>query len=255
MSRRSSTKTTTERSSWIRRYKNTRTGTTLHQLNNVTVADMGVAAPSAELLSSKLKAATAELHHEVEHGSEVNRRIVTKVGGEGAELDAQREEYRAAYIQFLRAAYGFENAVQRAVLDFEATNDLQAFGYLPEHVNAAELIQRDLEIMTGEQNVRSATNFPEPRTVAELAGMEYVRRGSRNGNAYIAMAVKKNIGVGAENGAGYLNLDNGQTHPNWARFKGWLDALNLNDLEQEQAVEAAKATFRAVGVWHAECCK
>lgn len=216
---------------------------------------MGFAAPDGELLSTKLKNATAALHSEVEHGSEVNRRIVTKVGGEGANLDAQREEYRAAYIQFLRAAFGFENAVQRAVLDFGMTHDLDVTGYIREHANAANLIERDLELLTGHRDAKSATNFPTPRTVAELAGMEYVRRGSRNGNAYIAMAVKKNIGVGAENGASYLNLDQGQTHPNWAKFKGWLDSLNFSEWEQEQAVETAMATFRAVGEWHAECCK
>ncbi|MCB9357522.1 MAG: biliverdin-producing heme oxygenase [Calditrichaeota bacterium] len=227
----------------------------MNHLNEVSAAEMGFAVPDAELLSTKLKNATAALHHEVEHGSEINRRIVTKVSGEGAELEAQREEYRAAYVQFLRAAYGFEDAVQRAVLDFGRTNDLNALGYIREHANAAELIARDLQVLTGGQNVRSAENFPVPRTVAELAGMEYVRRGSRNGNAYIAMAVKKNIGVGAENGAGYLNLDEGQTHPNWAKFKGWLDSLNLGEREQELAVETAMATFRAVGEWHAECCK
>lgn len=203
-------------------------------------------------LSARLKDATNELHHEVEHGSEVNRRIVTKIRGEGAEADREREAYRAAYLQFLKAAYGFEHAVLTAVNTFMLQNDLQTYGYFPEYADGSVLSREDIEVLTDQQQELSAPDFfPEITSVAQLAGVEYVRRGSRNGNAYIAHAIRGNLGLGAENGAAFLNMDNGQTKHNWERFKSWLDSLNLSELEQRQAVDAALETFRAVGRWHA----
>ena len=228
----------------------------MHQLPEVTVAEMGAREPVQGLLSTRLKEATNELHHEVEHGSDVNRRIVTKVRVDGDDADAQRAQYREAYIQFLKAAYGFEYAVIREVQNFMMQNNLQTYGYLPELVDSATLIREDFEMLTDEQEqLRTSNEFPEIRSLADLAGVEYVRRGSRNGNAYIAHAVRGSIGVGPENGAAYLNLDQGQTRPNWEKFKTWLDSLDLSEVEQEHAVNAAMETFRAVGRWHAEVCR
>lgn len=205
-------------------------------------------------LAARLKEATWDLHHEVEHGSEVNRRIVTKIRGEGNDTEREREEYRATYLQFLKAAYGFEHAVLQAVRTFSMHSDLTQSGYPAEAADAVELLHMDIAFL--EENgpePRSPEYFPEIRSVAELAGVEYVRRGSRNGNAYIAHAVRGNLAYDRENGAAFLNLDQGMTRPNWERFKGWLDSLELEEHEIEQAIAAAKAAFTAVGKWHAEC--
>jgi len=228
----------------------------VHHLPEVTIADTGFANPEASLLSTRLKEATTELHHEVEHGSDVNRRIVTKVRGECADAEAQRGDYRDAYLQFLKVAYGFEFSVLRAVESFMRQNDLQTYGYMPEYADASVLACEDIEALTDQQqDLETPDHFPAIRSLAELAGVEYVRRGSRNGNAYIAHAVRGNLGIGPENGAAYLNLDQGQTRPNWEKFKGWLDSLELSETEQEQAIQAAMETFRAVGKWHATCCR
>lgn len=217
---------------------------------------MGVAESRHGLLSTRLKEATDALHHEVEHGSEINRRIVTKVRSDDADADAQRTQYRDAYILFLKSAYGFERAVLGAVHEFGLRTDLKETGYFAEHVDAAMLCERDIELLTGSrERLEVPYDFPRIKSVAELAGVEYVRRGSRNGNAFIAHAVRGNIGVGPDNGAAFLNLDNGQTRPNWMRFKGWLDSLDLSEVEFEQAVHAAQETFRAVGKWHAQVCR
>lgn len=217
---------------------------------------MGVREPVRGLLSTWLKEATNALHHEVEHGSEVNRRIVTKVRVDGEDADKQRAEYRDAYIHFLKAAYGFEYAVLRAVNHFMMQNGLETYGYFPEPVDGAALVREDFEVLADQQEQLSAPNdFPAIRSLADLAGVEYVRRGSRNGNAYIAHAVRGNLGIGPENGAAYLNLDMGQTRPNWEKFKTWLDSLSLDEQEKEQAVNTAMETFRAVGRWHAEVCR
>lgn len=202
-------------------------------------------------LSARLKEATLALHHEVEHGSEVNRRIVTKIRGEGADAEREREAYRANYLLFLKAAYGFEHAVLTAVNTFMLQNGLETYGYFPELADGSVLSREDIEVLTDQQQELDAPDFfPQITSLAQLAGVEYVRRGSRNGNAYIAHAVRGNLGIGAENGAAFLNLDNGQTKPNWERFKTWLDSLDLNEVEQQNAVEAALQTFRSVGRWH-----
>ena len=206
----------------------------MHQLPEVTVAEMGIKEPVKGLLSTLLKEATNELHHEVEHGSEVNRRIVTKIRGEGAEATNEREAYRAAYLQFLKAAYGLEHAVLTAVNTFMLKNGLETYGYFPELADGSVLSREDIEVMTDQQQqLETPQDFPEITSVAQLAGIEYVRRGSRNGNAYIAHAIRGNLGLGAENGAAFLNLDNGLTKPNWERFKTWLDSLQLSDSEQQ----------------------
>lgn len=219
--------------------------------HSTETTETGVSEQLGDSLSARLKAATADLHHKVEHGSEVNRRIVMKIRGDGSDAEAQRAAYRNAYIAFLVAAYGFEHAALTAVREFAlvATPDMQ--GYPAEHVDASALIRDDIEKLTGESNSLAAPDdFPKISSIAQLAGVEYVRRGSRNGNAYIAHAVRGNLGLGPDDGAAFLNLDNGQTKPNWERFKNWLDALELSEQDQNIAIAAAMETFRAIGRWH-----
>ncbi|MBK6765384.1 MAG: biliverdin-producing heme oxygenase [bacterium] len=214
-------------------------------------AENSVSEQQGDSLSARLKTATIDLHHEVEHGSEVNRRIVTKIKSEGGDAGTLRAVYRDSYVAFLTAAYGFEHAVLTAVHEFGILADLAAQGYFAEHVDASALIQEDLEKLGYETAALAApADFLKITCVAELAGVEYVRRGSRNGNAYIAHAVRGNLGRGAENGAAFLNLDSGQTRPNWERFRAWLDELSLDEHERQIAIDAALATFRAVGRWH-----
>lgn len=194
-------------------------------------------------LSIRLKLATAAIHHEIEHGSDINQKIVERDQGNG---------YKDIYRQFLLSAYGFENAVLEKIRQFNPS-ELAAAKYPPEETVATDLILDDLNEVNDVFDLgklQTMPGLPEIRSLAELAGMEYVRRGSRNGNSYIARIVKHNLDIGAENGASFLNLDGNQVHPRWNAFKQWLDSLEFTDDEASKAVDAAIATFRAVGEWH-----
>ena len=220
---------------------------THHETTDASVAPLDPARKQLPL-SAHLKHATVAIHEQIEHGSKITREIVVKVPG-----DASIDQYREAYKQFLLSAYSFEAGVLDRVKRFHQTTDLLELGYESEAADAAELILKDLAHLSGGNAVSYPalmTNLPALNSVADLAGIEYVRRGSRNGNAFIAHIVRQNLNLGPGSGASFLNLDAGQTKAHWDAFKLWLDALELSPAETERAVAIAIATFQAVGEWH-----
>ena len=92
--------------------------------------------------------------------------------------------------------------------------------------------------------------LPAVRTLPELAGVEYVRRGSRAGGAVIAAVVERNLRLTREHGASFLAQYGKQTRAVLVSLKTWLDALPFSEAETEAAVIAARATFEAVQQYH-----
>ncbi len=203
-------------------------------------------------LSRLLRDATSEVHAEVENGTEFNRLIVTLLPGVGSaglseSVRRARAQYMQVYETFLVAAYGFETAV----LDAIGSSGFLQESYVEEAAHTPTLILRDLaELPHRKLKLGTMRGLPVVSSLAELAGVEYVRRGSRKGNAVIARSVHRNLGLTAENGAAFLNMNGRETAPRFELVRNWLDAMPLSESEREIAIASAIETFRCVGRWH-----
>lgn len=220
-------------------------------------------APETEGLSvsQRLQAGTRVAHDRVERRASFNRLIVVRVPaddpGASAAARARREralqEYREVYRRFLIAAHGFEAAVDRALDASPALEEAIRLGYTPEPNSPTALIREDLARVFGpasEVDVGRMEGLPEVLSLAELAGVEYVRRGSRAGGAVIAAVVQQNLGFSREDGASFLAQYGKQTRSVVASYKAWVDGLALPEPDAERAVGAAVDTFLAVERWH-----
>jgi len=225
-------------------------------------APPAVAAESpAPSLSALLRDRTREAHERVETLASFNRRIVERLPqlaadapeSERQRLALARADYREAYRQFLLAAHEFEAALEARLAESPALAEAVARGYAAETHAPAALLRADLAHVFGAAAAAEAGVMPgiaPIRTLAELAGIEYVRRGSRAGAAVIGAAVRANLGLTREAGASFLLHYGRETRPVIEAFKRWLDGLPLAADEAKVAIARAIATFEAVGRAH-----
>ena len=212
-------------------------------------------------LSLRLREGTRERHDSVEHAAAINRLIVVKVPSpESAGSPQEREarvralaEYREAYRLFLISAHGFEAAVVDRLAGSQAFEQAKASGYADEGTPSTLLIRQDLERVYGAASAAAMpalAGLPEVRSLAEFAGMEYVRRGSRAGGAVIGAVVTHNLGLDRESGASFLQQYGKDTKRVLVAFKEWVDSLPLSEADCLAAVKSANETFLAVERWH-----
>lgn len=222
----------------------------------------GIAGDPAVLpLSARLREETRERHERVEHAAAINRLIVVKVpspesAGTAAERGARERalaDYREVYRLFLVSAHGFEAAVMERLAGSPVVEAARASGWADEVVPSTALIRDDLGRVFGEASavaLPAMEGLPAIRTLADWAGMEYVRRGSRAGGAVIGAVVAHNLGFTREHGASFLLQHGRDTKRVLVAFKAWVDSLPSGTAEVRDAVTAANATFLAVERWH-----
>jgi len=219
------------------------------------------AAAVATPLSQLLREGTRERHERVEHAAVINRFVVVKVPSpETAGTTEEREartralaDYREVYRLFLLAAHGFEAAVVKRLADSPVHEQALASGWADEATPSTSLVRADLEGVYGPGAAGSLPvmeGLPEIRSLAEYAGMEYVRRGSRAGGAVIGAVVAYNLGFSREHGASFLQQHGKDTKRVLVEFKSWVDSLPLSETDARDAVASANATFLAVEEWH-----
>ena len=80
-------------------------------------------------------------------------------------------------------------------------------------------------------------------TDAELLGMHYVLEGSTNGGRYIAMAVRKALGLEGDVGTRYLDPYGESQKARWGDYCGAMSGLSLDGAEQELVVRGAECMF------------
>lgn len=211
-------------------------------------------------LSVQLKDGTREVHEHVERAASFNRLIVVRMPDAGADSelsavvrDKLLVEYREIYRRFMIGAYGFEAAVNAALKTSPALAAAVAAGFEFEANDPVELIRNDMRTVFGAgalDDVQVMQGLPQMRTLPALAGVEYVRRGSRAGGAVIAAVVERNLGLTREHGASFLAQYGKQTRSVLVALKAWLDALPFSETETAVVVAAARATFEAVQNYH-----
>lgn len=214
----------------------------------------GPAAPALAPLSQRLREGTREIHDQIENGASFNRLIVVRIPDDSDPARRRRalDEYREIYRRFLLAAYGFEVAVRTRLEASPAYPAAVHAGYQAEIDDPVARIEEDLIGLAVHDPAPFGimSGLPEAPTLAEWAGIDYVRRGSRAGGAVISAVVAHNLGLSKECGAGFLFMHGKETRRALMALREWLDSLPLTPAESERAVAAAVATFAATGAWH-----
>jgi heme oxygenase len=114
------------------------------------------------------------------------------------------------------------------------------------HLGVTTDTHRPLESTAGfvDWITRAAASAP-----AAMLGALYVLEGSKNGNRFIARAMKKRAAEGdasAVDAFGYLDPHGEAQRPLWLEFKQSMNALALEPAEADAMVAAARETFAAV---------
>jgi heme oxygenase len=210
-------------------------------------------------LSLRLKDGTREAHDSVERAAAFNRLIVVKIPGPGhIEFHPARHaqaltEYREIYRRFLIGAHGFEDAVNRRILESPAYAAAVASGYAAEDQEPTTLIRQDMHAVFGPKSTDALTPMDDlapVRTLPELVGVEYVRRGSRAGGAVISAVVEQNLGFTREHGASFLAQYGKRTRSVLVAMKAWIDSMPFSEAQSQEAIAAASAAFAAVERYH-----
>ena len=79
-----------------------------------------------------------------------------------------------------------------------------------------------------------------------LLGFHYVLEGSKNGNRYIAMALRRGLGLVPGTGDTYLDPYGEQQRPKWAAFRAAMGAQPYSESETEAIIAAAGTMFDGV---------
>lgn len=78
---------------------------------------------------------------------------------------------------------------------------------------------------------------------AELLGMHYVLEGSTNGGRFIAMAIRKGLGLEGDRGTRYLDPYGDGQKARWGEFCAAMSGLSLEATEREDVVAGAERMF------------
>lgn len=79
-----------------------------------------------------------------------------------------------------------------------------------------------------------------------LLGFHYVLEGSKNGNRYIAIALRRGLGLMPGAGDTYLDPYGEQQRPKWQAFRAAMGSQTYSDSETEAVIDAAGSMFDGV---------
>lgn len=187
-------------------------------------------------LSERLKVETGE-HHRRAEGKEIQRLLVSG--------RVTHEQYAAWMSQMMHVHAALEGAVDLAAKDEPRVR------VVAESAGHSDHLRADI----GAMGAVAAGVLPATRELIAaiqsagawgLVGMQYVLEGSMNGNKYIAMGVRRGLGLTPGVGDTYLDPYGDQQRAAWAAFKSGLDALGADEGQVDEAVEGARRMFDGI---------
>lgn len=182
-----------------------------------------------ETIHARLKRETAAIHREVE-------RALPLVS---PELSLPR------YRRVLELMYGFY-APHEAQMGALASRLPFAWR------SRAPLLARDLSAL-GASSHEVATlprcSAPPCVRMEELAGRLYVFEGASLGGQLIARALRDNLGLDTESGAGFFTGNAGATAARWRAVLSWLEELSRRPAAPVAIAASARATFQRFSDW------
>ncbi|NIE77791.1 biliverdin-producing heme oxygenase [Pantoea sp. Ap-967] len=148
----------------------------------------------------------------------------------------------AAYSCLLQAYYGFHAPLEARLASYQEPGrvklpalslDLQALNLSPADIDALPLCQA----------------LPSVHDEASALGVMYVLEGSTLGGQVLKKAMAERFGIGADNGAGFLDVYGERTASYWRSFLERLGQAPASAAAQAASVQAAVATFQLFEAW------
>lgn len=191
---------------------------------------------TAMTLGERLKTETAEQHKRAEN-TEIQKLLV--------QGRVTREQYGAWLGQMRHVHAALESAVARQAGSDARVKIAQAEG------SHASRIVADMKVVGAAETpvlASTATLVAEiqKQDALGLIGMHYVLEGSMNGGKFIAMGVRRGLGLTPGQGDTYLDPYGERQRGVWAAWKGTLDATEFTADECERVLRGAKAMFDGV---------
>jgi len=115
----------------------------------------------------------------------------------------------------------------------------------------ASLLEADLRAV-GVASVAAlpvCTELPAHGTVSAAFGCLYVMEGATLGGQIISGAVEKSLGLTPATGGGFFRGYGDGTGAMWQGFRTAITAAVVTEADQDEAVDAAKATFKGLHRW------
>lgn len=206
---------------------------------------------SSSSIMLRLREETKERHERAEHGR-LPRELFK------GRLD------RAVYIDLLLQLRLVHQTLEEALLH-ALRSDLRLANVVRSEQFQAALVEADLAHF-GVTAERLASSPPLPATATlindirsaaddapvSLLGFHYVLEGAKNGNRFVAKAVRKAYAIDGADGVQSLDPHGDEQPALWASFKQAMDQLDLNPDERDAIVHNAKVTFDGIAAIHDE---
>jgi len=217
-----------------------------------SVADASISRDSSNSVMLRLRNETAEQHKEAEH---------QPLQGALVRGEVTRAMYAMWLAQMLLVHRTLDAALHAAMMSAPEVNGvvtpeqfqelylLEDLAFLGVDPTSVEPLPATQEFM----GMIRATLAADPLMVL---GIHYVLEGSKNGNKFIARAVRRSLGLEQGKGDRYLDSYGEQQTAIWGAFKRDMCLQTFTTAQVDGLVEAAKATFTGVmklsqGVWAA----
>lgn len=199
----------------------------------------------------RLREETKERHERAEHGR-LPRELFK------GRLD------RAVYVELLLQLRIVHRSLEEALMQALRT-DLRLANVVRSEQFQAALVEADLAYFGVAADQLAATQ-PLPGTAklideiraaaatspVSLLGFHYVLEGAKNGNRFVAKAVRKAYALDGTDGVQSLDPHGDEQPMLWASFKQAMDQLDLAPAERDAIVANAKATFDGIAAMHDE---
>ena len=201
---------------------------------------MSIADPTITSLRDRLKIATRELHGVLDSDSLSATVMSPDVSPQG-------------YQRFLERTYGFVAPLERQLAGEPLASEQSACGLTLS--NRERLLRADFHALglsdSQIDRLPLMSALPEMTRRGHALGMRYVIDGSTMGGLVIAQHVGKRLGITPTNGGSFL-LPGGDPRgvvQSFHRFVAVLDGFPRSPLDEQDALDAAVATFQAIGKW------
>ena len=191
---------------------------------------------TAMTLGERLKTETAEQHKRAEN-TEIQKLLVHG--------RVTREQYGAWLGQMKHVHAALESAVARQARADARVKIAQMEGSQAARIAADMQVvgAADAPALASTQALIAEINRTD---AVGLIGMHYVLEGSMNGGKFIAMGVRRGLGLTTGQGDTYLDPYGERQRGVWAAWKGALDATEFSADESERVLAGAKAMFDGV---------
>lgn len=156
----------------------------------------------------------------------------------------------AAYRRTMERFYGFYGPLEAGL---RAVGELDDRGLLLEERCAkARLLEIDLEVLGEDpRQLPRCPNLPPHAGLAQGIGCLYVLEGATLGGQVISEHVRRMLGITAASGGAFFAGYGECTGAMWLAFRAAVAAIAFTPPERDEAIAAARSTFRALRVWHA----